>query len=260
MRKYSEVLSKTERAVKHLNESNVSTVVHLGDVIDGNENIKKTHADLDAVMTRLSKLAAPVYHVLGNHCLAADREHLLDKLELSAGTHYFRDLSPKWRLIVLDTVDVSLDRQEDHPHYQQAKAYLETHHGEPNAKEWNGGLGPDQINWLQDLLRDTAEQQKYAIVCGHMPILAEASFPQHTVWDSTLLVNLIRTYRCAVKAYFCGHYHEGGYAMKDGIHHVTFEAILDADNDDGSCGVVELHDSKIIINGMGIMTSRVLQI
>lgn len=254
------MLAKTEQAVKHLNESCVSAVVHLGDIIDGNEDITKTHADLDAVISRLSVLEAPLFHVLGNHCLSAARDHLVEKLKLSKSTYYYRDVSPKWRLIVLDTVDISLDRPKDHPYYQMAVDYLEKHKGEPNAQEWNGGLGPTQLNWLQDLLRETAEQKKFAILCGHLPILSDASFPQHTVWDHKLLVNLIRTYGGAVKAYFCGHYHDGGYAFKDGIHHVTFEAVLDADDADGSCGVVELHDSKIAIKGIGTMTSRLLEL
>lgn len=41
---------------------------------------------------------------------------------------------------------------------------------------------------------------------------------------------------------------------------LTFETVLDADDDKASCDVVALHDSKVIIQGMGILTSRVLQL
>lgn len=234
--------------------------MHLGDVIDGNVSLEKTHEDLDNVLKRLSVLQAPLCHVVGNHCLSAERTHLLGQLKLSGGTYYYRDLSTKWRLIVLDTVDVSLDRPRDHPYYAQALEYLDKHKGEPNAQEWNGGLSADQLNWLQDILRDTAEAGKFAVVCGHLPVASEAAFPAHILWDKKMVTDLFRVYSGAVKAYFAGHFHDGGYCLKDGVHHVTFEAILDSDHRDGSFGIVELHDSEIIIKGSGDMSSRNLSI
>lgn len=233
--------------------------MHLGDIIDGNANEVKTIEDLKNVLKRLCVLSAPIYHVLGNHCLEAERSFLLDKLDLSKGTYYYRDLSPKWRLIVLDTVDVSFDRPKDDPCHQLALEYLEKHKGEPNAFRWNGGISPDQLSWLQDLLRDTTEVGKLAIVCGHLPIVGEAAIDRYTVWDSNILVNLFRTYSGAVKAYFAGHYHMGGYALNHGIHHVTFESILDSKAEVGSYGVIELHESHIIVTGHGDMSSRKLE-
>lgn len=264
LRNYRSALSKTERAVKHLNASGVSVVLHLGDIVDGNISTggnpmqDKTHEELDRVLTRLSFLKAPILHVLGNHCLFANRDHLFRKLKFEDKGYYFRELSSKWRLIVLDTVEVSILRGEDHPHQRQAWEYLESHKDEPNARTWNGGLGQEQLDWLEDVLLVTAGEGKLAIVCGHIPILAEAAESGGTVFNNAVVGGLLSAHSSVVKAYFCGHHHPGGYAYKNGIHHVTFEGILDADHEEGSCGVVELHDSRIVINGNGIMTSRIL--
>lgn len=250
--------------MKHLNASGVSAVLHLGDIVDGNIGtggnlmLHKTHEELDRVLTRLSFLKAPVLHVLGNHCLLANRDHLFRKLKLEAKGYYFRELSPKWRLIVIDTVDVSVSRGEDHARQREAWEYLESHKGEPNARTWNGGLGQEQLDWLEDVLLLTAGQGKLAIICGHIPILVEASEPKGVVFDNVVVGGLLSAHNSVVKAYFCGHHHPGGYAYKNGIHHVTFEAVLDADHEEGSCGVVELHGSRIVIKGNGTMTSRIL--
>ena len=57
-----------------------------------------------------------------------------------------------------------------------------------------------------------------------------------------------------VKAYFCAHYHEGGYIEVGGVHHVTFESIVDS-GAEGACGIVELHDSEICVVDFGTTTS-----
>lgn len=255
LRNYSKVLSKVDEGVKHLNSSGVSAVVHLGDIIDGQERLEQTHKELDTVLEHLSRLQSPLYHVIGNHCMMADSRYLLQKLNLTRGTYYFRDLAPQWRLIVLDTVEVSL-RSTWHKHVSMAKHYLATHQGEPSAQEWNGTIGPEQMVWLENQLRDSEREGRTAIVCGHLPIMAEASGPEHVMWHNDKLLDLFRTYSGTVKAYFSGHYHPGGYAKKDDVHHVTLEAILDSDKEEGASAVLELHDSWISIDGIGSLTTR----
>lgn len=121
------------------------------------------------------------------HCLSADRDHLLGKLELSKSTYYYEELAPMWHLIVLDAVDVFSDRASDHRFYQQAVAYLETHKGEPNTQEWNSGMCPEQLNWLQDPLRERCFP--FYGIFGRMP----HSRSTRGVWEHALLGNLIRT-------------------------------------------------------------------
>lgn len=173
-------------------------------------------------------------------------------------SYYYRDVSPLWRIIVLDTVDVSVDREESHSNHALAIEWLKENRHRANAVEWNGGIGPEQLHWLKNVLEETKKEERLAIVCGHIPIVSGTKSEQHTVWDSDVIVELFAAFQTTVKAYFAGHYHEGCYAFKDNIHYVTFEAVLDADHDDGSCGVVLLHKDHIKVEGNGTMTSRTL--
>lgn len=232
-------------------------MVHLGDIIDGNKTLEKTHDDLQQVQNVLSELRAPMMHVVGNHCLDAGRDYLVEKLGLKEkGTYYYQDISDLWRVIVLDTLDVSVMREEDHEYHKLAREYLERHAEDANAKEWNGGLSPAQLEWFECVLQDTKVQGKFAIVCGHLPIVKEAAQEMHLIWDAERLESIL-VHSGVVKAYFCGHDHDGGYAQRKGIHHVTFEAILDS-NDGGAVGVAELRKHCIIINGVGTLSSRKL--
>lgn len=234
-------------------------MLHLGDIVDGNLTRWQTHEDLDVILQSLSRLTAPVLHVLGNHCLTVDRSRLLDKLQLKAGTYYYRDLAERWRVVVLDTVEICVGRGKDHENHRRALQYMAAHNGEPNAREWNGGLGCKQVEWLEHVLRETKESGRWAVVCGHLPVVVEAALEKATIWERDMLRNVLERYG-VVKAYFAGHHHEGGYAKVAGIHHVTFEGLLDAEHDMGAVGVIELGTEMIEIKGHGKLTSRVLDL
>ena len=46
-------------------------------------------------------------HVIGNHCLSVPRELLLKRLGIASTGYYRSDVAPGWRLIVLDTSEMS---------------------------------------------------------------------------------------------------------------------------------------------------------
>lgn len=256
---YSRVLEKTRLAVDKLNQENVSATIHLGDIVDGNDTLDSTKAELQHVLSTLSAHRAPLFHVIGNHCLAAGRAHLLSALQLDSA-FYIHDVSPRWRLVVLDTVDVSIEREKGHPYRLLAERHLDENPQAVNSMPWNGAVGPHQLEWLKDVIVDAQQNGKFIIVCGHHPILEEAAHPMHLLWNAVTLKQLFKEYNSVIKAYFAGHFHDGGYAMLDGVHHITFEAVLDSQTEHGSWGVVELHDDRIAVQGHGEMTSRDLMV
>eukprot|EP00178_Gracilaria_changii_P028371 TRINITY_DN99_c0_g1_i1.p2 TRINITY_DN99_c0_g1~~TRINITY_DN99_c0_g1_i1.p2 ORF type:complete len:261 (-),score=32.52 TRINITY_DN99_c0_g1_i1:2184-2966(-) len=256
MRCYSKVISKTITSIDFLNQANVSALMHLGDIVDSNETLEKTRGDLDAVLKVFENSNSPMLHVLGNHCLDAGYPYLLNKFGLQ-NSYYAKDFG-EWRVIVLDTVEISVHRN-DHPQYaEEAKQFLQQNQGLPNAKHWNGGLSAVQKSWLKSLLSDTSKNGMKAVVCGHHPILGEERFQEHVVWESQWLLDLFTEYKHIVKAYFAGHFHEGGYMFNSGVHYITCESILDSKSSVGSAGVVELWPDRIEIIGHGDMTSRQL--
>lgn len=261
IRRYGSVLAKAAKAVSEINASEVVATIQLGDLIDGNETLQNTREELDAVVEKLRTLKMPVLNVLGNHCLDAGRKHLIQSLDLSQ-TYYFRNLSPQWRLIILDTVDININREAGHPYQELARKYLNTHEGEPNAVSWGGGIGPIQIQWLKNLLVETRQQGMKAVICGHIPVLLSGKSTlnsPHLLWDPDEVISIFEEFSDVVKAYFAGHYHEGSYVQKNGIHYVVFESVLDSQSDDGAWGIVRFYDDALDIDGHGDMTSRYLQ-
>ncbi|CAN8074125.1 unnamed protein product [Agarophyton chilense] len=256
LRWYSKVIPKTESSVNFVNQNNVSALFQLGDIIDGNETLAKTRDDLEAVIEALSKSNSPLQHVLGNHCLDAGRPYLLERLGIKSA-YYTKDYGD-WRVIVVDTVEVSVHRDDHQQYAQQAREFLRQNQNLPNAKDWNGGLSSEQKSWLCATLSNTSALGMKAIVCGHLPILPEEHYQMHVVWESQWFVDLFTEYKHVVKAYFAGHFHEGGYVLKNGVHYITCESILDSKSPDGSAGIVELWSDRIEVHGYGDMTSRKL--
>jgi hypothetical protein len=97
--------------------------LHLGDIIDGYPSgslgaAARAHADLDLVLLELGRLSAagvPLRHVFGNHCFAVPRSSLLRTMGFPRGSRgwYAAELAPGWRLLVVDTTDVSLFGHEE---------------------------------------------------------------------------------------------------------------------------------------------------
>lgn len=261
VRKYSQTLTKATHAVKSFNTSNVTATLHLGDIIDGNTTIAHTHDELDAVIRTLKPLESPILHAIGNHCLHADRAYLLNALGIKQETYYTYDLSPKWRLIMLDTVDVSVYRSPSHPCHQAARKFIDENPESANAKEWNGTIGKNQKAWLEEQLNQARSDGKLVVICGHIPVLLspeQGDNPAHVIYDAGSIAALFEGFNDVVKAYFCGHFHQGSYAHRGGVHYVTFESILDSVSDSGSWGLVRFFDDGISIEGHGDMTSRQL--
>lgn len=94
----------------------LAAALSLGDVIDGYggaQGAAPAAADLDFVMGELGRLegaGVPLRHVFGNHCFAVPRDALLRRLGFPSGSsgYYSARLGPGWRLIALDTTDISL--------------------------------------------------------------------------------------------------------------------------------------------------------
>lgn len=251
MRSYSQVLRKTASAVKRLNAAGVSATVHLGDIIDGSDTIESTRGELAAVIQTLKPLQSPLLHVLGNHCLSAGRSHLINTLQLQQ-TYYTRDLSDKWRMIILDSVDVNVDH-DDEEKRRLAMEHLDKHAESPNAISCNGRLSSEQLAWFKNALVDTRQKDMWAIVCAHIPIRLDHGPSLHplSAWDATIIAETLASNSDIVKAYFCGHFHEGSYAFQDNIHYVTFKAMLDSQSKEGAWAIVELYDNRILIEGHG---------
>ena len=245
-------------AVEAFNEGNVDLVLHLGDIIEKNETEEQTRKDFDDVMSILDDLRVSARYVLGNHCLDCGREHATKKLGLTVPPYGKYDVNDQWRIVILDTMQCAIKFPPSETLFEEAKEYLKTHEADENAKGFNGGLGRVQLQWLKECLESSRMERKSVIICGHHPISPQSAPAMLLLWDNSILLKLFEQFNDVIVAYFCGHFHRGGYSVVDSIHHITFESILESEDESGSFAFVELHQDHVVISGKGDLTSRVL--
>jgi 3',5'-cyclic AMP phosphodiesterase CpdA len=196
-RKYRGTLDKLKECVEDLNQRDLAFTIQLGDLINGRKSIKKTLSDLDRVLSVYNTLNMPAYHVVGNHCLAAQAENLKRKLKLKRFYYDFTvSRAPGWRFVVLDGNDAG----------------------------W-GIIGDDQLKWLKATLGKAETRKETVILFNHYALLKEAG--GHRMKKPEPVLELINQSDCVV-AYFAGHDHRGGYALQKGIHHITLKAMVEA--------------------------------
>lgn len=220
-RNYRKSIDRLADCVRAMNASKPDLVMHLGDIIDGYADSRaRSLVDLDAVLTAFKKLRAPVYHVIGNHCLTAGREKLLQRLGLKRA--YYDFTHPKdagWRLVVLDGNDAGY-----------------------------GVLGPKQLAWFGQTLRRAGAAGEKVIVANHFALL-KAAAKHHRMKTPAPVLKVLDASPC-VAAYITGHDHAGGFAVRRGVHHVTFKGMVEAPKHN-AFAIMNLHTDHLGVVGYG---------
>lgn len=249
VRLYRASLQKLQEAVVTLNEADLKFAVHLGDFVDDFPE------SFDAVMPIWEKLRISKYHVLGNHDFQMPREQLLSTMNMPASYHHFR--RDGWRFIVVDTNDISTyGNPKDSANYalaEKMRADLIAA-GKPNGQTWNGGVGPEQLAWIEQTLEHARAHGEKVVLTAHHPI-----FPinQHNAYNDTELLELLSSYDNVV-AWFNGHNHAGNYGFTGGTHFVNFKGMVDTTTT--SYATVQAHDDRLVIEGFGREPNRIVPI
>lgn len=221
-RHYRDSLAKLETAARLLAPERPAFTIHLGDLIDENE------ANLDRILPVFNQLPAPRFHVLGNHDFFATRHRVLPRFSLDQAHYEFTVQG--WQFVVLDGMALSVNggHPPSSPPYRQGASLLARlrEARAPQANDWNGAIGPEQLAWLRRTLARAARRNLPSIVFCHFPALAAASTPAHLLWDHHQLVRLLDEFP-TVAAYFCGHDHAGGRARRHRTAYVTLPGIVE---------------------------------
>jgi manganese-dependent ADP-ribose/CDP-alcohol diphosphatase len=230
-------------------------ILQLGDIIDGYRNKEATthQPSVDRVVAELeginkntcSDKKTHIYHVWGNHELYAFTANYLASSKLNTareigqetGTcrNYYRiDVTDNMTIICLDQYEIGvlgLDKTSEQ--FLAAHNTIEASKLEPDDlfkqryRPWNGGISETQLSWLKDVLDDCKTANRKVLLCGHVPLIADAA-DTGVVWNSEEILELVWSYGSTVMAYLCGHYHCGGfYIDKNGVRHLTVPAILE---------------------------------
>lgn len=244
-------LSKMMTATQVLNEESVDLVISLGDVVD------QEIVSFGPIMEIYRRLEMPSFHILGNHDFYmvphAMKSGIIDSLEM---TDYYCSMEVKgWKFILLDGTELGEYAIAAHRELEEESIGLfESIQGQENAQIWNGGISQKQLGWLRKELEESEARDQPVLVFCHFPITPLKS--GSTLWNDGEMLDLLTEFP-TVQGYICGHRHQGGYQVVDGLHLLTVEGLV-LDTDSTAFGVLELHEDRMNLQGFGRVKSRTL--
>ncbi|WP_243298689.1 metallophosphoesterase [Bacillus litorisediminis] len=247
---YRNSLDKLMEASQTFNREDVDFTVQTGDLIDRNLSSFST------ILPIYNTIESRKYHVLGNHDFPVTTDQVVDLLDMP--NQYYDFKYKNWRFVVLDTNDLSLyANPAGSEKYQEAQIMYNSlkENNEINAQTWNGGISHEQLTWLRGVLEKAAQAQEKVIVFAHMPVYPEN---EHNVWNDEAVIQELEAAGNVV-AYFNGHNHAGNYAVKNGIHYVNLQGMVET-ADTNSYSVVRVYKDRIEVDGYGREIDRVLEI
>jgi len=223
---YAVSIDKLADCVHDLNQRKLSFAIELGDLVDGQPgDPEKTQIDLDSILLVYKTFESTKYHVIGDHC----REPWLAAMgHPKTPKKFYYDFNVPdvkgWHFVVLDGSDAG-----------------------------EGVIGDEQLKWFKDAL-DQAKTNGERVICFcHFPLVPEASKTVHIMNPERVFE--VMDANGSVFAWFSGHDHEGGYALRKGVHHVTLKAMVEGETDT-AYAVVEEVTTGLKITGFGRETSR----
>lgn len=224
-RQYRKSLVKVQDSVTVFNARPLDFVIELGDLVDGYaKDTDRSLRDLDRVLPLLQEVRAPLYYVLGNHCLTGGRTNVMARLHLEKAWYDFtRPAAPGWRFVVLDGNEAGY-----------------------------GVLGPKQEEWLKGVLDRAGKAGERVICFCHFPLVQPGGQDQRLKGQGKG-IQLLNGFPCVV-AWFSGHEHRGGYVEADGIHYLTFKGMVESVSN--AYSIVTLESDRIRVQGFGQEPSR----
>lgn len=257
-RHYSEgVLRLTEAVDTFVGIPDLDFVVDLGDMTDRNPFC---YGDLKAVKDRLK---VPVHNVQGNHDLAPLKtEEDMSRARALKGIEkpYYSFVKGNVRFVVLNSLDYCpIAHPAGSERLKASEQWLADLKsvGDPNAQDWNGGISLEQLSWLDAELHKADRKGQWAVLMCHIPLLPFDA--GDSLWNAMEVIRLIESHP-SVKAVLTGHRHEGGYILRNGIHHITFKGMVQGESNRYSVVRIDTASGRIEIDGYGDEPDRDIEI
>jgi len=227
---------KLEEAVDFFNTTDIAFCAHLGDFIMNGFQ----HYPL--VQPVYESLNAPHYYVFGNHewdIPEAEKPGLVNMLNMP---DYYYDIKVEnFRFIFIESCELAFYNEAAHPELvNERDSIYEIYGGQTNS----GGLSQNQLAFIEATIAQTVLDDENVILFGHHPIYPVSN---KNIWNDVELINILEQYSNVV-AYMNGHNHAGDYAIKNGIHYVTFKAMLSHTN---SFSLIEVVEDTLNVRGFG---------
>ena len=173
-----------EKIIEQANISQPDFMVHLGDKVCGSGDPEILRKQFSIYRQKTEALALPLYEVPGNHDLPSKNCYPVYREVISPERYYSFD-HKGCHFVVLSS--------EEKP-------------------GMNGGLGAEQLNWLEEDLNDHSGQPVFAFM--HRPLYRGIIHP-YVLADAGELERIFRRYK--VKYLFVGHEHRFGISHQGGM-------------------------------------------
>ncbi len=106
----------------------------------------------------------------------------------------------------------------------------------------------NQLEWLRGQLKSCADSNRKAIVCGHMPVFAEAGHRKNLPLNYSEVREAIWSAPGVCVAYLAGHEHCGGrFVDEKGVFHLTVPGIIEVRPEASSYAICKVFEKKIVI-------------
>ncbi len=247
---YRNSAEKLEESIHYFNQDkNIEFVVGLGDLID------RDFSSYDTLIPILNQSKHKIYHVVGNHDLEVKSE-FLEKVPQKLGLkkNWYSIEKDGWLFVFLDGNDITF-----HSNNEEVTKQAETittklkNENKPNFHEWNGGIGNEQLSWMESQLQNAENNNLKVIIFCHYPLLP---FEMHALWNSGEVLDVLKKYS-SVKLWMNGHNHAGNYTNWEGIHFLNLKGMVETENIN-TYSVVKLFSNKIEIKGFGNESAQTL--
>lgn len=248
---YRNSIDKLRDAVSGLKSDSVDFLINLGDMID------KNYDSFNPVMEIIGSSGIKTYNIAGNHDYSIDpqyKKQIPFMSDQEEGYYYF--IYKKFRFILLDGNDISTYKSNNKESIKQGEDLISTvkTSGEINGMDWNGGIGSNQLIWLNRQLEEAwLNNEKVFLIC-HFPVFPEST---HNLLNYKEILTILEKYKNII-AWLNGHNHEGNYGYFNTIHCITFKGMVETENTN-SYALIEVYNNKIMIRGYGNEKSRILR-
>lgn len=250
---YRKSLEKLEKAIADLNTKPLDFVATLGDLID------RDFASFASVMPIYAKLKSRHFPICGNHDFEvddADKGKVLAAIGLERP--YYSVIRKSWRFLFLDGTDTAVWRYgAGDARTVAAKRMLEelAAQGLPHAKDYNAGIGKEQLQWVTAELEAAQAAKQRVIIFCHYPVIPAGN--PLKLWNDAELVALIDKHP-HVAAYMNGHDHAGNYGKHGHCHYLNFKGMVETEND-SAYAVVKCFPDRLEVEGYGLEPDRDLE-
>jgi 3',5'-cyclic AMP phosphodiesterase CpdA len=170
---------------------------------------------------------------------------------------YYSFKRGEWRFIILNTNEIAsysnIVGTWKENELEEIKNKILKVSGQ-NAVEYNGGISSRQLQWLQKLLVNSENSSEKVLIFSHHPLDCVNGL---TALNSKEIISLVSKFNC-VKVLIAGHHHEGFICERNPLPLIVIEGMVETAYQN-SYGIIELFPDKLILNGYGRMTSKIIR-